>query len=148
MRIEQLPGLDSEQITQLQAAGIGNCRQLLRVRLHQDRLHGLVQSTGLSLDMLCRLVQRAELSQIMGIGPTTLAHLSSVGVNTLEELAVHDPQSLHSQLERVTGRPPNLAVTEYWILQAQRQQARRGEAFSQACGSVRPSVTNRSSDVT
>lgn len=131
MRIEQLPGLDSEQIILLQAAGICNCRQLLRISLQQGKLRGLAQSTGVSLDTLCRLVQRAELSQIRGIGPTTLEHLSNVGVNSLQELANQEPQKLQSQLQRVASRPPNLAVIEYWILQAQQKRARRGKAFLQ-----------------
>jgi predicted RecB family nuclease len=121
MRVEQLPGMEAEQIAQLQAAGINNCRQLLRASQRQERFHNLARATGLSSSALEEIVRRAELSQIRGIGTTMLAQLFEVGVDSLEALATHEPGVLRTDLQRITARPPNLAVIEDWILQARKK---------------------------
>ena len=121
MWIEQLAGLESEQVIRLQAAGVRSCRQLLRASRQQDSFLALVKSTGLPVETLQNLVLRAELSQIRGIGPTNLAHLLQVGVDSLPLLAAQEPEPLQSQLQQVLARPPNLAVIEDWILQAWRR---------------------------
>jgi hypothetical protein len=118
MRVEQLPDMEAEQIARLQAAGINNCRQLLRASQRRERFLNLANATELSPETLEGVVRRAEVSLIRGIGMTTLAHLFKVGVDSLEALAAHDPETLRAELHRVTARPPNLAVLEDWILQA------------------------------
>jgi hypothetical protein len=118
MRVEQLPHIEAEQITQLRAAGITNCRQLLRACQRPERFQRLANASGLSRDVLNDVVRRAEVSQIRGIGTATLAHLFEVGIDSLDALAARKPESLRTDLQRVTARPPNLAVIEDWILQA------------------------------
>ena len=118
MRVEQLPHMEAEQITRLRAAGINNCRQLLRAWQRPERFQRLAIATGLSQDTLKDVVQRAEVSQIRGVGTTTLAHLFAVGIDSLGALAARTPESLREDLQRVCARPPNLAVIEDWILQA------------------------------
>ena len=121
MRVEQLPDMEAEQIARLQAAGINNCRQLLRASQRRERFLNLANATGLSPKGLEDVVRRAEVSQIRGVGTTTLAYLFEVGVDSLEALAVHEPETLRTKLHRVTARPPNLAVIEDWILQARQR---------------------------
>lgn len=118
MRVEQLPHMEAEQISRLRAAGITNCRQLLRACQRPERLQALVTATGLSREVLHDVVRRAAMSQIRGIGTATLGHLFEVGIDSLEALAARRPDSLRAELQRVTARPPNLAVIEDWILQA------------------------------
>jgi hypothetical protein len=121
MRVEQLPHMEDDQIARLQAAGINNCRQLLRAGQRRERLLSLAGATGLSPKNLESIVRRAELSQIRGIGTTTLTQLSAVGVDSLEALAVREPEVLRTELHQVTARPPNLAVIEDWIVQARQK---------------------------
>ncbi|MFC2037329.1 DUF4332 domain-containing protein [Chloroflexota bacterium] len=125
MQLEQLPGVGIEQLTRMQAAGIGSCRQLLRAGQKRGKLSHLAKTTGLPHEEIRSLVQAAELSQIRGIGPTTLAHLWEVGVDSLENLAGQEPEPLQMQLQQVAARSPNLAVIENWILQARQQKGRR-----------------------
>jgi len=133
MRVEQLPGLKTEALARLQAAGIISCRQLLRASQRQAQLLSLARTTELPLETLCSLVHRAELSQIRGIGPTTLAHLFEVGVVSLATLADQEPETLQAGLRQVTDRPPNLAVLEHWVFQARQHSSHRREASFQAC---------------
>jgi hypothetical protein len=126
MQIGELLGLDSEEISWLQAAGIRNCRQLLRASQRPEQFLALARSTTLPPETLHRAVGQAELSQIRGIGPTTLAHLVAVEVDGLEGLAEQEPQQLQARLQQVAVRPPNLALIESWIQQAQWLRGRRG----------------------
>ena len=118
MQVEQLPNMEAEQINRLRAAGITNCRQLLRACQRPERFQTLVHASGLSQEELNAVVRRAEVSQIRGIGATTLAQLLAVGVDSLDTLAAREPESLRADLHQVTARPPNLAVIEDWIVQA------------------------------
>jgi hypothetical protein len=118
MRVEKLPHVEAEQVTRLRAAGITNCRQLLRACQRPERLQWLASATGLSTETLNEIVQKAAVSQIRGIGAATLVYLLEVGINSLDVLAARKPESLRADLQRVTARPPNLAVIEDWILQA------------------------------
>lgn len=126
MQLEKLPGLDSEQVSCLQAAGMRNCRQLLRASLRPERFLALAESTRLTPETLRRVVGWAELSQIRGVGPTMLAHLVAVGVDGMVGLAELKPEQLQSRLLEVTACPPNLALIESWIRQAQSRGGRRG----------------------
>lgn len=128
MQVEQLPGMEEEQVVRLQAAGIRNCRQLLRAGQRPERFLNLVRKTGLLPDTLRDFVGRAELYQIRGIGATTLARLFEIGVDSLDALAVYEPETLRAELQRTVVRPPNLAVVEDWIRQARNEKG--GEASS------------------
>jgi predicted RecB family nuclease len=122
MLIDQVPGLETEQVSLLQAIGIRNCRQLLRASQRRDQLLFLSQAAKLPPDTLRSLVRRIELGRIQGIGPATLRQLWRVGVDSIEMLAEQEPAELQVRLRQVAQRPPNLAVIEDWIVQAQRQK--------------------------
>jgi len=125
MRIEQLPDLDARQVSRLRAIGIHNCRQLLRVHRHLERFSILCRATQLSPETLRGLVQWAELSQVRGIGPATLAYLHDMGIDSLTALADQEPAALRAQFRQLMPRPPNLAVIEDWIQQAGQKKRQR-----------------------
>jgi predicted RecB family nuclease len=133
MKITSLPGLNPEQIARLQAAGIGTCQQLLRTSRREERYQALLRSTGLPPETLVDIKQRAELSQIRGIGPAALALLLDAGVKSVDELAAQEPESIQHSLRAATGHPPNLAVIENWILQARREPNNHADVLSQTC---------------
>ena len=124
MQIEQLPGLEAEQVSLLQAIGIRNGRQLLRASQRKDRLLLLSQAAKLPPETLRSLIRRIELGRIQGIGPVTLRQLWTVGVDSIEILADQEQAELQDRLREVALHPPNLAVIEDWILQAQKQKNR------------------------
>ena len=122
MRIEQVPGLDVEQISHLRAIGIHNCKQLLRASQQWERFPILSKATNLPAEVLRRLVRRAELCGIRGIGPATLDLLCKLGVDSVAALAEQEPEALRSRFRQLTPRPPNLAVIEDWIWQARQRK--------------------------
>lgn len=135
MRVDQLPGVETEQVSRLRSAGIRNCRQLLRAGQRQERFHVLARSTQMPQETLYQLVQRAELTQIRGVGPRTLSRLFAVGVDSLATLAGQEPERLQARLQLLATKPPNLAVIEDWILQA--RQRHGGQEIS-PLGTVSP----------
>ena len=130
MQIDQVPGLEQELILRLRAAGIRNCRQLLRVSRRRARMSLLCQTADLSPEMLHLLVRRIELYQIRGIGPAMLDNLWQLDVRSVEDLAAWEPADLQQAIRTVAERPPNLAVIEDWILQAQRRKGKQPAALS------------------
>ena len=125
MRVDQLPGVETEQVSRLRAAGIQNCRQLLRAGQRPERFHILANSTQMSQEALHQLVQRAGLTRIRGVGTRTLSLLFAVGVDSLTALAEQEPETLQARLLLFATKPPNLAVIEDWILQARQYHGRR-----------------------
>jgi predicted flap endonuclease-1-like 5' DNA nuclease len=133
MQIEELPGVEPRHALSLRDVGIRTCQQLLQAARYPHRLPSLAQASRLSMAALRVLVDRAELSQLQGIGPTNLAHLNTAGIPDLSALAAQEPDALRLRLSRVTDRPPNLAVVEHWIAQArQRRTNKPGQEDSPA----------------
>lgn len=116
----------------LRKVGVWTCPQLLQVARRPGRLPGLAQASRLSMVVLRDLVDRAELSQLQGVGPTNLGHLAAAGITTLSALAAQEPDTLRLRLSRVMARPPNLAVVEHWIAQARRRARQPGQESSPA----------------
>ena len=130
MQIDQVPGLEQESVLRLRAAGIHNARQLLRVSRRRGRMSLLSESTDLPLEALNILVRKVEVGQIRGIGPAMLDSLWQLNVCSLEDLAAWEPAELQEKMRPVVDRPPNLAVIEDWILQAQRRTGVRPAALA------------------
>jgi predicted flap endonuclease-1-like 5' DNA nuclease len=136
MQIEELPGVEPRDALSLKEAGIRTCQQLAQVARYPGRLSSLAQALRLTMAALRDLVDRAELSRLQGVGPTSLTHLLAAGVLTLSALAAQEPEALRLRLSQVTARPPNLAVVEHWIAQARCRRARQpGQEESPAPGS-------------
>lgn len=121
MKIEMLPGLTTDHVACVHKAGVKNCQQLLRASRRVNGLTALASSSGLSVETLQEIVARAAMTRIRGIGPATLTALLELGITSLAELAAESPTGLRDLLRQSTASPPNLAVIEYWIRQAQQQ---------------------------
>ena len=121
MNIEQLPGLEDEQVARLHRAGMRTCRQLLRASRKRGDSISLTQAIDLQPKDLGQIVSMAELGEIGGIGPASLHWLFEAGCGSTVELAAQEPRSLQTKLREVGAKPPNLAVLEHWILQARRR---------------------------
>ena len=125
MKLDLLPCMTSEQLTQLRELGITSCRHLARVGQRPERLETLARDAELSPHFLRDMVHLAELSEIRGVGPAMLAHLLEVGVDSPARMGSLDPVTLQNRLRKVASPPPNLAVIESWISQARRRGRRR-----------------------
>jgi predicted flap endonuclease-1-like 5' DNA nuclease len=124
--IHKLPGVDSTLEAKLKGLGIKDSEDLLRVCRSMSAINKLAVSAGLDPKELTRLVHRADLARIRGIGDAYTQLLEAVGVKTLSDLADRQPEDLRDQFNHVNGelklvgRVPALAMVNGWVTKAQR----------------------------
>ncbi len=123
LRIAELRGVTEEQVATLKSHGIGNTDQLLERAGTPDDRRALAAETGMSPEDVLKMVNRADLTRIHGIGRQYSNLLEDAGVDTVPELAQRNPNNLHAALldaAEASGvqRPPTLKQVEDWVSQA------------------------------
>jgi hypothetical protein len=78
---------------------------------------------GLSAVEFNTVVNEAELLSFKGIGVAHGRLLQSIGIQRVEELRAHEPESLYRQIIQVADhsglpRPPRLDMIRVWVLAA------------------------------
>jgi predicted flap endonuclease-1-like 5' DNA nuclease len=110
----------------LKARGIKDSDDLLLACRTPREAAELAQSSGTDVSVLMRLLHRAELARIRGIGETYTMLLEEAGVSTTRDLAAAAPDDLRARLTRVNadkrlvGRVPAQAMVNGWVSKAQR----------------------------
>lgn len=107
-------------------AGVESTDALLeRGAARRDRLM-LAGETGLSSKRLLEWVNHIDLYRINGIGEDYAELLEAVGVYSLEELALQDPELLAERIEIINQqrdlvqRQPSLKVVTRWVREAKK----------------------------
>jgi predicted flap endonuclease-1-like 5' DNA nuclease len=124
--IHRLYGIEPTLETKLKTRGIKDSEDLLRACRTPREVAELAQTSGLEVSVLMKLLHRAELARIRGIGETYTRLLEEAGVSTTRELAATAPDDLRVRLTRVNaskklvGRIPAQAMVNGWVNKAQR----------------------------
>jgi predicted flap endonuclease-1-like 5' DNA nuclease len=124
--IHKLYGIEPTLETKLKARGIKDSEDLLQTCRTPREVAELAQSSDLEISVLMKLLHRAELARIRGIGETYTMLLEEAGVSTTRELAETAPDDLRGRLTRINasrklvGRIPAQAMVNGWISKAQR----------------------------
>ena len=124
--IHKLYGIEPTLEAKLKARGIKDSEDLLQTCRTPLEAAELAQSSDMEIAVLMKLLHRAELARIRGIGETYTMLLEEVGVNTTRELAATAPDDLRVRLTRVNtdkklvGRVPAQAMVNGWVSKAQR----------------------------
>ena len=124
--IHKLYGIEPTLETKLKARGIKDSEDLLLACRTPREVAELAQSSDLEVPVLMKLLHRAELARIRGIGETYTMLLEEAGVSTTRELAATAPDDLRVRLTRVNtdkklvGRIPAQAMVNGWVSKAQR----------------------------
>lgn len=124
--IHKLPGVDSAIETKLKELGIKDSDDLLRACSSVVAINKLAASAELDSKELTRLVHRADLARLRGVGDAYTQLLEAAGVRTLGDLAARCPEDLREQFgringeQRLVGRVPALAMVNGWVMKAQR----------------------------
>jgi predicted flap endonuclease-1-like 5' DNA nuclease len=109
----------------LKSRRITTCGQLLQAAGDADARAVLLEATGINEDVLLRLVRRADMARIRGIGTVFGLMLEELGVADVEQLARQTPGDLHTALkaynleERLARRSPTMEEVVEWIETAQ-----------------------------
>jgi chlorosome envelope protein I len=124
--LAKLYGVDRDLETRLKSRGIKDSEDLLLRYRACGGLGGLAADLGLDEETVRRLVNRAQLARIRGIGEAYTMLLEAAGVKTVQDLAVREPEQLRSQFEnindaaRIVGRVPALPMVNGWVTKAQK----------------------------
>lgn len=124
--IHKLYGVDPALESKLKARGIKDNEDLLRACGSHRAMVELAHHTDVDISIVRRLVQRAELARIRGIGETYTMLLEEAGVATTHDLAGSSPEDLRARLasvnaeKQLVGRVPALAMVNGWVNKAQK----------------------------
>lgn len=122
--ISKLRGVPTTVRVSLKSRRITTCAQLLANAGKRDRREVLSRQTGIDAELLLRLVQRADMARVNGIGAVFGMMLEDLGVRDVGTLARQDPVRLHEMVrdynmeERIARRSPTLEEVEAWVAQA------------------------------
>lgn len=124
--ISKLRGVPASARVKLKRQRITTCGQLLIAAATAPRRAALVVATGIDAAILLKLVRRADLARIRGIGTVFGLMLEAVGVRVIEQLAERNAAELHAKLraynvqERLARRSPTLEEVADWVATARK----------------------------
>ena len=103
---------------------ITTCEQLLATAGNPTARAELAMTAQLEFELLDRLVRRADMARVNGVGVVFGLMLEDLGVGDVTSLAACDPVELHERLrrynqaERRARRSPTLEEVSAWVAQA------------------------------
>jgi len=124
LHISKLRGITYELRGKLKQRGITYADQLLDAAGSLDQRRRLAAETGIEEAALTRLVCRADLARIKGIGAIFADMLELIGIDRVVRLTGQDAAALHATLhelnvaERFARRAPTPEEVASWIAQA------------------------------
>jgi predicted flap endonuclease-1-like 5' DNA nuclease len=124
LHVSKLRGISLDVRMKLKRQGVSYTHQLLHEAGSAERCSRLAARSGIDLVTLTRLVRRADLARIKGIGAIFADMLEMIGVDQVAVLAGQDSGDLHTRLhelnaaERLARRSPTPDEVQQWIAQA------------------------------
>lgn len=122
--IKDIEGIGESQAKKLADANIKTVEALLDAGASASGRKALSKETGISESKILEWVNRADLYRINGIGSEFSDLLEAAGVDSVPELALRNPESLHKMLEdtntkkKIVRALPNLDKVADFIKQA------------------------------
>lgn len=127
--VGKIKGVTATVQAALRAHAVYDSDQLVAAaRTAADRQQ-LAQSAGVDSQVILKLVNRADLARVRGIGAIFSDLLEEVGVDTVKELAARNPIHLHEAIAQVNlqkqlaQRAPSTDMVRSWVAQARRLSA-------------------------
>jgi|Tabmets5t2r1_1033131.scaffolds.fasta_scaffold45834_1 predicted flap endonuclease-1-like 5' DNA nuclease len=124
LHVSKLRGISLDVRRKLKRQGISYTHQLLREAGGVAQRRRLAERSQIDEAALLRLVRRADLARIKGVGAIFADMLEMIGVNQVATLAEQDPLALRARLhqlnaaERLARRAPTPDEVQEWISQA------------------------------
>jgi predicted flap endonuclease-1-like 5' DNA nuclease len=124
LHISKLRGITDQVRIRLKRQGISYSDQLVEAAGRASGRRDLAARSGIEAATLGRLVCRADLTRIKGIGAIFADMLELLGVDRMARLARQEPGELHRALsqfnatQRLARRAPTPEEVQDWIAQA------------------------------
>ena len=123
MKIIEIEGIGEKYAKTLEDAGYANVEDLIPLKWREVK--DLAEKTGISLKLLEKWQDQAELMIIKGVGPEYSEVLNKVGIDSTRELAYRNPQNTLDKIVAfdkeqpdVIRKIPRVEDIEGWIDQA------------------------------
>lgn len=123
MQVQKIRGMDATVAAKLVAEGIRTSEVLLAAGKTPADRKELAARLNVDPKVLLKLLNRADLTRIKGIGEVYSNLLENAGVDTVAELAQRVPLNLYQKLAEQAHkgdarRTPTLTQVESWVKQA------------------------------
>jgi predicted flap endonuclease-1-like 5' DNA nuclease len=124
LHVSKLRGISVDVRQKLKRQGISYTHQLLQAAGSAEQRRRLAQRSGVDEAGLLRLVRRADLARVKGVGAIFADMLEMIGVDQVTTLAEQDPLDLRARLhqlnaaERLARRAPTAEEVQQWTTQA------------------------------
>lgn len=123
-KIEEIEGIGPVMGQKMRDAGVTTTDKLLESTLSPKQRKDLAEATGISLKLILKYANMADLFRITGVGQEYAELLEAAGVDTVPELAQRNAENLTAKMEEVNEeknlvrRTPSLASVEKWVEEA------------------------------
>ena len=120
----EIEGIGPAYADKLEQSGIATIEALLEKGASPQGRQELAEATGISLALILRWVNHADLFRIKGVGSEYSELLEASGVDTVPELAQRNPENLYLKLievnqeKKLVRRPPTQSQVKDWVQQA------------------------------
>jgi predicted flap endonuclease-1-like 5' DNA nuclease len=124
LHVSKLRGISVDIRNRLKRQGISYTHQLLREAGSAEQRGRLAARGRIDEVALARLVRRADLARVKGIGAIFADMLELVGIDEVATLAEQEPADLRRRLyelnaaQRLARRAPTPEEVQHWIAQA------------------------------
>lgn len=124
LHVSKLRGISLEIRQKLKRQGISYTHQLLHEAGSPEQRRRLAERSRIDEPALLRLVRRADLARVKGVGAIFADMLEMIGVDQVTTLAQQDAFELRARLfqlnaaERLARRAPTTDEVQQWIAQA------------------------------
>lgn len=124
--VHTLDGINDAHAQKLSAAGVTSLEQLLERGCDKTGRKQLSTAAGINEDTLFRLVNRADLARVKGVGTTYAELLEAAGVASLFELSQRNPANLYAKMQAVNKLKklvqllPSADQVKEWVSQAKK----------------------------
>lgn len=125
MKIIEVEGIGQKYGEKLEKAGIKNVSDL--IPLDKKGMKELAEKTGISLKLIDKWQEHADLMRIVGVGPEYAEALNEIGIDSVKEFAQRNPENTLERIKKMDQEKPNvirklptLASIKDWIEQAKK----------------------------
>ena len=123
-KVVDIEGVGPAYAAKLEAAGVNNTDELLKMGATPKGRKELAEKAGVSEQKILEWVNRVDLYRIKGVGSEYSDLLEASGVDTVVELAARKPENLVTKMTEVNEakhlvrKLPTLSQVQDWVKQA------------------------------
>jgi hypothetical protein len=122
-RIEDAYWIDPRYRKELPQVGVFSLEDLLRKTRDRQERDEMALRLLAPREELVGWIEKSELAQLKGLGIENVRLMDRVGIHSVSDLALHDPEKLYRELEQVyKGRKiPSAAMIRTWVREARKK---------------------------